>query len=234
MPEDLGPTPCEEVPPTEAKISHGALRFATGVVGLFVVYLFWQLTGLGGTAHRALIGDAFFFLFNLLALYATATAWSRCRADRRLYWSWGFVAFAMVGNLTGGLLQGYHEFVRHLPDSPDATDVIFYVFLFAGLIAFAAGGRNVMRRWLFTLDTVTVTLSGGAVLWYFVAGPLATNEGHSIHAVVLAIAYPLGDLILLVAAVRTLRGVAPSSRRAVRTMPSEYWSTSCLTRRSAT
>lgn len=218
-PEDLRRVQGEAALPTEPKLSHGAVRFATGAVGLFVVYLFWQVTRLGGAAHATLIVDAFLVPFNLLALYATAMAARRCRADRRLYWSWGFVAVAMVGNLIGGLLQGYHQFVRHLPDSPDATDVIFYLCLFAGLIAFTAGRQNVIRRWLFTLDTVTIALSGGAVLWYFVAGPLATNDGHSVHAVVYAVAYPLGDLILLVAAVRTLqRGVAPSSRRAVRTI----------------
>jgi diguanylate cyclase (GGDEF)-like protein len=76
-----------------------------------------------------------------------------------------------------------------------------------------------VRRWLFTLDTTTIALGAGAVLWYFVAGPQATSHGHSLHEVFYAIVYPLGDLILLVAAVRTLQhGVPSSSLRAIRTL----------------
>ncbi len=219
IPEDLRPSPTDLPPQGAPELSRDALRLVAGAVGLFGLYLLWQVTGLGGTAERTLIGDIFFIPFNLLALYATAGAAKRCHADRRLYWSWTFVACAMAGNVIGVLFQGYHQFVRHLSDSPDATDVIFYLCLFAALIAFAGGRRNVIRRWLFTLDTVTIALSGGAVLWYFVAGPLAGRDGDSIHQIVFAIAYPLGDLILLIAAVRSLqRGVAPSSRWAVRTI----------------
>jgi diguanylate cyclase len=54
------------------------------------------------------------------------------------------------------------------------------------------------------------------VLWYFVAGRLATSTGHSVHTVVDGVIYPLGDLILLLATVRTLqRGVPPTSKRSV-------------------
>ncbi len=221
QPEDLSQAPDQGTPPplTAVTLGRGPPALTVIAFALFALYLLWQATRWGGAAHQTLIGDAFFIPADLLALASAFMASRRCRDDHRLCWSWGFVAVAMVGNLVGGLLQGYHEFVRHGPDSPDGTDVVFYVFLFAGLIGFAAGRRNLIRRWLFTLDTATIALSGGAVLWYLVAGPLATSRGHSVHAIVYAIVYPLGDLILLIAAVRTLqRGVAPSSRHAVRTI----------------
>jgi diguanylate cyclase (GGDEF)-like protein len=208
-------SPCFQPPDTT--LGRGPPWSVAVAVGLFVPYLLWQATRVGGPTYVTLIGDTFFLPIDVLAVVTSMAASRRCRVDRRLRWSWGFVAAAMVGNLIGGALQGYHEFVRHLPDTPDGTDVVFYVCLFAALIGFASGRRNTIRRWLFTLDTVTIALSGGAVLWYFVAGPVATSDGDSIHSVVYAIIYPLGDLVLLLAAVRTLqRGVAPSSRQAVR------------------
>lgn len=124
-PEDLGPAQLEAEPRAQPKLSPEVFRLVAGTVGLFVAYLFWQATRLGGTANDTLIGDAFFIPFYLLAFYGTATAARRCRADRRLCWSRGFVALALFGNVIDGLLQGYHEFIRHLPDSVDATDVIF-------------------------------------------------------------------------------------------------------------
>jgi diguanylate cyclase len=198
-------------------------RRPTRLVGIAVVffclYLVWQITRLG-TGHTALIGNLFLVAGDLLAIYSAATAMRRCRADHRRYWSWGFVALAMIGYLVGNLLQGYHEVVGHLPDTPDWADAVFYACFFVGLLGFAKSRQSTVRRWQFTLDTVTITLGGGAVLWYFVAGPLATTaEGHPVHQVVYAIIFPLGDLILLVAAVRTLqRGVQPSSARAVATL----------------
>lgn len=216
VPEDLELAPGEIAPLTTLGFGRGSPWTVASAVGLFLIYLLWQLTGVGGAAHRTLIGDAFFLPIDLLAVYATVGGMRRCQADRRRYWSWGFVVVAMVGYLLSDMLQGYHEVIRHLSDTPDRTDVIFYVCLFVGLLGFTASRRNVVLRWLFTLDLVTIALSGSAVLWFFVAGPLATSDGHSVHAIVYAIIYPLGDLILLLAAVRSLqRGVPVSSRRAV-------------------
>ena len=218
VPEELDVAQVETAP-RSPRLDRGSIYLVIGAVSLFLIYLAWQVTGVGGPARRTIIGDTFLLPTDLLVLYATVRAMGRCRADRRRYWSWGFVAAAMSGYLVSDALQGYHEVVRHLSDSPDRTDVIFYVFMFAGLLGFANSRRNVVLRWLFTLDMVTIALSGSAVLWYFLAGPSATSEGHSIHSVVYAIIYPLGDLILLLAAVRTLqRGVPRSSQRAVRTI----------------
>jgi diguanylate cyclase (GGDEF)-like protein len=188
-----------------------------GAASLFVVYLLWQVAGLGGVVHATVIGDTFFIPMDLLVIYSTITASRRCRADRRRFWSWAFVSVAMVGYSIGDLLQLYHEGIRHFSDSPDWSDAIFLAFFFAALVGFGIGSRSVIRRWLFALDTLTIALSASAVLWYFVVGPTTTTQGHSLHAALYAVLYPLGDLILLLAAVWSLqRGVPSSSLRAVR------------------
>jgi diguanylate cyclase len=215
--EDLGQAPAEAG--HVAKLSHGAIGLTTGAVGIFVAYLLWQVTRLGGASHSAIIGDTFFIPADVLAICATVGASWKCRSDRRRRLSWMLVAVAMAGYLVGDLLQLFREGIHHIPDSPDWSDAAFYLFFFVGLVGFTSSHRNAVRRWLFTLDLMTIALSGGALLWYFVAGPLATTRGHSVHTVVYAVLYPLGDLILLLTAIRTLqRGVPPSSQRSVRTI----------------
>ena len=218
VPDDIGQSKLEAAPVAAAALFRpGSYAVAAGAVGLFVAYLLWQLTKLGGTAHTALVGDAFFFPMDMLAIYAALTASRRCRADRRRCWSWSLVSIALVGYLIGELLQFYQENIHHVADSADLSDVFFLAFFFAGIVGFGTGKRSALRRWLFTLDTLTIALSAGAILWYFVAGPLATKHGHSVSAVSYAVLYPLGNLILLLAAVWTLqRGVPPSSERAIR------------------
>jgi diguanylate cyclase len=188
-------------------------------LGLFGAYLAWHLVGWGGSTHRSLVGDSLFVGADLLAVSGTLMAAARCRSDVRRFRSWCLVSLGMGGYLIGGLLQLQRQAIHHFRDMPDWSDLVFYLFFFVGLVGFAATRRTTVRRWLFTFDMVTIALSAGAVLWYFVAGPAATARGHSVHEVVYSIVYPVGDLVLLLATVRTLqRGVAPSSRRPIRVL----------------
>jgi diguanylate cyclase (GGDEF)-like protein len=215
-PDDIGQPQPDVVTLVDPRFRVHSFSIMASAAGLFVVYLIWQVTRLGGVAHTTLIGDAFFIPMDLLVIYSTITASRRCRLDRKRFWSWALVSFAMVGYLIGNVLQLYQEGILHFPDSPDWSDTIYFAFFFAGLVGFGIGSRGVIRRWLFALDTLTIALSASAVLWYFVVGPTAT-QGDSLHEVLYAVLYPLGDLILLLAAVWTLqRGVPSSSLRAVR------------------
>ncbi len=186
---------------------------------LFLVYIVWQAIRGRETVHQSEIGDIFFILADLLALASAVGAAVRTRTDRRRSRSWNLVAVGILGYVIGDALQAYQENIRHVADAPDWSDAVFYAFFFCGLIGFATTRRSSVRRWLFSLDTTIIALSAGALLWYLVAGPVAASRGHSTHEVVYAVIYPLGDLLLLLAAVRTLqRGVAPSSRRPVKVL----------------
>jgi diguanylate cyclase (GGDEF)-like protein len=208
LPEDLKSDRSE---PTGVDTQFHPRRLLTAAALFFATYLIWQLSDPDGAA-AVNVGNVFLVAADLLALYAAFGAMRRCRDDPRRYRSWAFISIAMVGYLVGNLLQGYHEVVRHAADTPDWGDAVFYLFFFVGLLGFAQRRQSKVRSWQFILETTTIALSGGAVLWYLVAGPLTTTNGHSVHEVVYAIVYPLGDLVLLLAALRVLqRGVHPSS-----------------------
>jgi diguanylate cyclase (GGDEF)-like protein len=208
----------EAVSVNDASTSHGSRVVVAAAVGLFGFYLVWQLAGPGRAGQTTLVGNAVFVLANLLAVFAAVAAMRRCRAETLRYRSWAFIAFALVLYLLGHFLQGYQDFVRQLPDTADAEDALFYGCLFVGLLGFAASRRNVVRRWQFALDTVTIALGSAAVLWYVIAGRLAGGR-QPVHVIVDALIYPLGDLILLLAVVRTLqRGVKSTSKRSMQTI----------------
>ena len=198
-PDDL------QAPPQLEPASIGLISVAILVVIAYVVC--WQAMKGGATNETTTVGDLFFLPIDLLAVFSTACAARRTRSNAQLFRSWTFVSIAMVGYLMGNVLQTYTEVVRHSTDAPDLADLAFYVFFFVAL-ADVGAKRTVVRRWMFAMDTFTVALGGGALLWYFVAGPSATGLGDSTHEIVYSIAYPLADLILLLAAVRALqRGV---------------------------
>src|SRR5580692_2378347 len=143
----------EAVSGTDASTSRGSRTVVAAAVVLFGFYLVWQLAGPGRAGQTTLVGNAVFVLANLLAIYAALAAMRRCRAETLRYRSWAFIAFALALYLLGHFMQGYQDFVRQLPDTADAEDALFYGFLFAGLLGFAASRRNRVRRWQFALDT---------------------------------------------------------------------------------
>jgi diguanylate cyclase (GGDEF)-like protein len=85
-----------------------------------------------------------------------------------------------------------------------ATDAIYlagYPLLVAGLAVLGrrrAAGRDRAGR----LDALIVAIGAGLVVWVFLLAPYATRETLASAAGVKAIAYPVGDLLLLALAVR--------------------------------
>ena len=192
----------------------------TGMAGgaMFLVYLLWQVGRWGGIAHQALIGDLWYLPLCVLAIGATLGAARRCRATPRLARAWRLLAVAYGCSLIGQFFQAYEEIFRHhlqYPSLADAGFLSFYGFFFAGLIGFARSARSNTRRVMFGLDIATVALGGSAVLWYFEAGPSVLAGGQPWLEVVLAVAYPLGDLVLLLGAAATLMGGLNASRRSL-------------------
>jgi diguanylate cyclase (GGDEF)-like protein len=185
-------------------------------LSLFVLYVIWQVTRFGGAANATLISDSFSLPVGLLTVVTCTAASRRSRVDRALSRAWGFFAVAMCGYFAGNVLVLYQDATEHVSNAGAWSDLFFYAFLFAGIVRFGSSRRSSVRRWLFGFDTVILALSCSAVLWYLIAGPSASARGHSIPTVLYSIAYPIGDVLVLLAVVRTIElGVRTSSRRAV-------------------
>jgi diguanylate cyclase (GGDEF)-like protein/PAS domain S-box-containing protein len=119
-------------------------------------------------------------------------------ADQRRAWrlmSFGFACLAF-GDLMWALFDGILG-QNAFPSPADIGLLSAYPFLFAGLLAFSAGPRSTAERAKFGLDAAMVLLGGGMVTWHFVLRPLATAGFDDPLPTILALIYPVLDLVLL-------------------------------------
>jgi diguanylate cyclase (GGDEF)-like protein len=82
-----------------------------------------------------------------------------------------------------------------------------------GLLRFAVGRRSRSDRVRLALDLAVVAIGGSAAVLYVVLGPTAVAGSPSLVQGVLSIAYPVGDMVLLVGLASVLVREADSSAR---------------------
>ncbi len=191
---------------------------AAAIAGLLGAYAAWQLMRLGPPGDRRLIGDAFFYPMSAAAL-ATAgwAAWSGRRWPR-LRRAWTLVAASAVAYLVGDVVQTVYELAgrRPYPSAADLFYLAFYPLMLAGLLSFPTRRRTGSERLRLALDLALITVAGSGVVVYVVLGPTAVLGGPALQ-VACSIAYPVGDMVLLVGlSSLLLRGSPPSSRAALR------------------
>jgi diguanylate cyclase (GGDEF)-like protein/PAS domain S-box-containing protein len=186
----------------------------TAYVVLFVVWLFvrWPFG-----EHIVLIDN---LAFLPMSLAAGALAWraaSRRTLDAWTRRAWLVVGIAFIAYWTGDVLWLYYENVRGsapFPSWADAGYLAYYPLLLLGLLLFPTaprGGGRVLKFWL---DSMTVLLGAGMVIWYLVLRPIAQAEDGSALVTTLSLAYPVGDLVLLFGITNVVlrRPLAVSSR----------------------
>ncbi len=188
------------------------------VLAAFVgLYVLWQVTG-WGVVRRELAGGVFLLI---IALAAAAVAY---RASRRAAgasrWAWRLVMLALLAQSLG---QGMQLILEGMGVSPytslaDPLYLSFYPLLLAGVLRFPAVRRSRREARELILDCAIVTLGGGAVFLYVVIGPDVIAASTPLETLV-SVAYPVGDLILLVAlGTVLLRGAAAETARSLRPM----------------
>ena len=162
-----------------------------------LVFAAWTLAGPGPVARREFftdlallpIGGAAVVLLWLAARAPAATAHGQ-RA-------WRLLALAYAALALGDLLWFLYTAVLRLQPFPswaDAGFLSFYPLLLAGLLSFPYVRER--ERLPLMLDAAVVLVAGAAGIWYFIVRPLAPTD--SPWTTLLALAYPAGDLALLV------------------------------------
>jgi diguanylate cyclase (GGDEF)-like protein len=190
---------------------------AAAMGSLLLLYGCWQVFR-WTPGHRALIGDLFFYPVVVPAGWAAWRASQRCSASPRLRSAWRLLALAAVSSFGAEIAQTLYEVAgkRPYPSIADALFLLFYVLMLWGLLRFAAGRRSVGERVRLGLDLAVVALGGSAVVLYVVLGPTAIAGSPDVLQGVFSIAYPVGDMVLLVGLASVLlRQASPSSRRAL-------------------
>jgi signal transduction histidine kinase len=123
-------------------------------------------------------------------------------------WAWLLIAAGLVAYLVGDTIWGVYATLDRdpFPSVADAFYLAAYPLLAAGLFVAVMRRRpfGVDRRAL--IDTAIVTVIAGFLAWVYLIQPVLDNPDLSQFESLVAIAYPLADLLLLAVATRFVMG----------------------------
>jgi diguanylate cyclase (GGDEF)-like protein len=162
------------------------------------LYGAWQMAG-WPRGHTELISDLSFAPLSAAAAYFAWSASRRGADDPRVRWAWRLIALACASYGAGDLtwmaysLQGKSPY----PSAADGFYLLFYPLLLLGLLRLSARGHSRAAAIRLGLDVAVVTVGGSTLVVYLVLGPTIASAGTHSLATVFSIAYPVGDMILL-------------------------------------
>src|SRR6266550_3178609 len=176
----------------------GLLALAlTAYVAVFAAWLFvrWPFGD-----RVALIDNIGFLPMSIAGAVLAWRAASRGNLDRRTRRAWLVLGIGFASFWLGDVLWLYYENIRGtapFPSFADAGYLSYYPLVFFGLLLFPAAPRRGGQVLKFWLDSMTVLLGGGMVIWYLLLRPIPQAEDSSPLLTTLSLAYPVGDLVLL-------------------------------------
>ena len=220
---DQRPLPRGPEPPA------GTQRYRALMIGFFLVFLFYLIY----LQTRADIGDNgtlrglsdLFVLFGstvcTITCWYTALTLRKMQATTGLLASRAWIAWTLLGGAAFTYSVGqaiwtwydghYTSAQLPFPAVYDPFYLLVYPLSWVGIALLIPRGGTAAGRTRLLLDAGIAVASALAITWYFILGPTVTSlMGPPIEKVV-ALAYPLGDLSLLVASALLLFGPSGAS-----------------------
>ena len=184
--------------PRGFRVPVGTIAFLTALYG--VLYLVWEQSHWGSEAVRDLVGNVAFMPLNLgvLVLFWLASRQQildpRVRRALRLFGTGSGMVF--IGNA----ISAWYVLARH-ENPPVSWADPFYLsdslLTLTALLSFPLGRRTRLERWKFVLDAAMVLVGGGVAIWYFSVRPTAASHESTVVVTLLAFAYPLVSMLVL-------------------------------------
>jgi hypothetical protein len=196
---------------TTAAHQHARRRFAaiSATAGLVTVLASVAVvTHAGGSWSRVLLGDLGYLV--AVAVAAGTAIWAAKRSSGRLRWSWLALAVGLGAATAGEAIWSYYEIVlRHDNPFPSLADVGFLIQPVGAIVALvlfpSRDGNGARRRHLF--DGMMVGTALMVISWSTALGAAVHTSGETPFTFGVALAYPVGDLIVLTMVVLTLARV---------------------------
>jgi two-component system cell cycle response regulator len=186
------------------------------VLGLYLLvyisWLVWRWIPLNGSLAGHVMLDPIDAVSALIAWQASR----RMQGSRRLALAWRLVSLGLFGQFAGGVASEIYSLLGRspYPSLADPLYLSFYPLMLAALLALPHGRRARSQNVRLALDLATTALGSATVVWYVLIAPTARAGGQSTLQMAFSLAYPVGDVILIVGvASLLLRGVADSTRR---------------------
>jgi diguanylate cyclase (GGDEF)-like protein/PAS domain S-box-containing protein len=171
-----------------------------GLAGFVAVFVGWLFVGWPWSEHVVLIDNLAFLPMSLAAAVLAWRAGSQRSLDGRTRRAWMVLGAAFIAFWLGDVLWLYYENILEtapFPSWADAGYLSYYPLLLLGLLLFPMAPRSGGRVIKFWLDSMTVLLGAGIVIWYLLLRPIAAAEDSSAVLTTLSLAYPVGDLVVL-------------------------------------
>ncbi|QGU32755.1 hybrid sensor histidine kinase/response regulator [Thermochromatium tepidum] len=160
--------------------------------------LLWLSLGSGEEHQVALITNLVFILNQgsllTLSLQTAFSPWLDPVTRR----AWRLLSLGFFLSWLGDLAWAIQELVLGIDPFPASVSDLGYLAsyppLLAGILTLTRPLKTRSERLVFWLDLVTITLGVAALVWYFLLRTLVGNEDVGL----LALFYPVGDVVLLV------------------------------------
>jgi diguanylate cyclase (GGDEF)-like protein len=202
-------------PPPVAR-TRGLPWAAFGVVAAYLLGWVVIAVALQGNPLRDTTLALYFLPKNFIATGFALYASRRRTLDTRTQRAWLLIALAGAFMAASDGLWFFYEVVRGTENTPvwiDGVALCAFPLWVAGLLHFPSAPRAATERAKYWLDIATVLVGGTTISWYFALRPIAAAYHSSMGDLMLAMAFPLGDLVVLVTAAAILsRAPAQVSR----------------------
>ncbi len=172
-----------------------------------VVLLAYTVWNLGGWSHGTALRVIADITSLVLSLTAVVFAGLAARSTRgRLRAAWVALTVGLIGWAAGDAIWAYYELVLHqfpFPSPADAAYLVLPIGACTAMLLFptARGAQSQLRL---VLDGVIVAASLFLVSWFTVLQPVYAAGAESRLAMVISLAYPASDLVVLTVAAYVL------------------------------
>ncbi|HEY2503362.1 MAG TPA: diguanylate cyclase [Mycobacterium sp.] len=173
-------------PPTAIRIAIGVL--AIGVIAFTASCVFNPHTG-----HSVFFAKFLYSALNLLAAGLIAVRAYRIAADRL---AWILIAAGMTFSAIGDVIYSLWVPNGQSPSAADPAYLVFYPLVYAGLLLLMRSRFKPVPVPI-QLDSLVCGLTMGAVGVALMAGPIHPAMTRAPATVLVGLAYPWGDLVLL-------------------------------------
>lgn len=167
---------------------------------LVVMYAAWALSEVYDEAEDRILSSAGLIILHLMAGWFGMQLQQLKFLDARLRRGWFLLSLAAFSNVIGEAIWFFLESILKVEPFPSLADLfylLYYPLTLLGVLLLPFAPMRRRDRWLLWLDLMIIMISAGMIFWYFVIGPLNTYEvAASSFERVVALAYPVGDLML--------------------------------------
>ena len=183
-------------------------------VAVTALFALWVSLGWGGPVVTSYVDDLVTVLAAASAVAAGAVAASRHRGEERRFWAW--MAAACGAWTFAEVLWAVYDLSGNgkvpVPSWADVGYLAAIPLAAVALLAHPAVNAGSPRRARVFFDGLVVACAALLVSWLTVLGPLWGRADLTTFGGIVAVAYPFGDVVLIVLVVLTARALPRGDR----------------------